>query len=246
MSNEKRIKLLSACSALILLGVGMTPSAQAAFVAFDFTATIKYMYEYDASSNTSTFVNSSTTLGAQVSNVDIIHGHFYYDQSMPVLTGYQPAQPAQGTYVAYGGQEGLDFSTGQSGFQFASGANPGALLVANNASSLNGIDDFGFGIYPIDLPGIWQIAILDLSDSSGTVFNSSAIPSALPLDRFSNATLDYSWLIYSSGDQFHFNADIVSLTPSPGATVPEPATYTLLIAGFGLLGFTTRRRKQNI
>lgn len=245
MSNKKRIKLLSACSALILLGVGMTPSAQAAIVAFDFTATSNYMYEYDASSNTSTFINSSTMPGALVSDVNTIHGHFYYDQAMP-LGPWQPAQPAQGSYVAYGGQEGLDFSIGQSGFQFASGANPGALLVANNASSLNGIDNFGFGIYPNDLPGIWQIAILDLSDSSGTVFNSSAIPSALPLDRFSNATLDYSWLIYSSGDQFHFNADIVSLTPSPGATVPEPATYTLLLAGFGLLGFITRRRKQNI
>ena len=32
----------------------------------------------------------------------------------------------------------------------------------------------------------------------------------------------------------------------PAAPVPEPATYTMLLAGLGLLGFTTRRKKQNL
>lgn len=34
--------------------------------------------------------------------------------------------------------------------------------------------------------------------------------------------------------------------PEPAAPVPEPATYTMLLAGLGLLGFTTRRKKQNL
>lgn len=34
----------------------------------------------------------------------------------------------------------------------------------------------------------------------------------------------------------------VPLGPPPGATVPEPATWAMLIAGFGMIGLSARRR----
>lgn len=37
---------------------------------------------------------------------------------------------------------------------------------------------------------------------------------------------------------------IYSNVPVPNAHLPEPATYTMLLAGLGLLGFTTHRRNN--
>jgi hypothetical protein len=45
----------------------------------------------------------------------------------------------------------------------------------------------------------------------------------------------FSFLVYENGQQLSF---------SPASNVPEPATYTLLLAGLGLIGFMAHR-KQN-
>jgi hypothetical protein len=43
--------------------------------------------------------------------------------------------------------------------------------------------------------------------------------------------------------QFGFYA-IDDLTFESAGAIPEPETYAMLLAGFGLLGFAARRRKQ--
>lgn len=37
-----------------------------------------------------------------------------------------------------------------------------------------------------------------------------------------------------------------TVSVNPAAPVPEPETYAMLFAGLGLIGFTARRRKQNV
>lgn len=54
---------------------------------------------------------------------------------------------------------------------------------------------------------------------------------------------------------YHLNVVGIKLNPDGGysgtvstipAPVPEPETYAMLLAGLGLIGFTARRRKQNV
>jgi hypothetical protein len=40
--------------------------------------------------------------------------------------------------------------------------------------------------------------------------------------------------------------DFVFGEPTTIAVVPEPETYAMLLAGLGLLGFITRRKKRNV
>lgn len=54
---------------------------------------------------------------------------------------------------------------------------------------------------------------------------------------------------FSGSDPVAGNAyfDNILLTDANGVSaVPEPETYAMLLAGLGLLGFTARRRKQNL
>jgi hypothetical protein len=47
--------------------------------------------------------------------------------------------------------------------------------------------------------------------------------------------------VFDNSGQF----DIQLFAVTPVSPVPEPATYAMLLAGLGLLGFTTRRRKRS-
>jgi len=60
-----------------------------------------------------------------------------------------------------------------------------------------------------------------------------------------NAALDPDWLRVGTDitHQGPFNA-VFSLTGDTVAAVPEPETYSMLLAGLGLLGFVARRRKS--
>ena len=49
---------------------------------------------------------------------------------------------------------------------------------------------------------------------------------------------------HTVGAQLHFSIDTEGLTVTPG--VPEPASWAMMIAGFGLLGMTMRRRRTAV
>lgn len=233
---KKLTQSFSACGALILFGFSVTPLAHASVISYDFTAYIDSMFKYDAAITKSTTVTSSTTLGALVSDGDTIHGHFYYDEAMP-LGPYQPAQPPQGSYQIYYGQGGLDYSIDQSGLQYLSGGGWSILQVANNANS------FGWDTFSLYTEIAGGTTILNLYNTAGTAFNDSSIPSMLPRNQFGIAFLESGW-VFSGGDQFHLTMNIASLTPTPITTVPEPATYTMLLAGLGLMAFAGRRKRN--
>ncbi len=77
-----------------------------------------------------------------------------------------------------------------------------------------------------------------LLGAPGTIYNS---PSARGLENgaerastlFSGNTLEFTWRASSPGD----NVRVLT------AAVPEPATWAMLIAGFGMVGFAARRRR---
>jgi hypothetical protein len=58
------------------------------------------------------------------------------------------------------------------------------------------------------------------------------------------------------GSRFSFGAGVLALNNDPGATrygagsftasVPEPTSWAMLLAGFGLVGFAARRRRITV
>jgi hypothetical protein len=53
---------------------------------------------------------------------------------------------------------------------------------------------------------------------------------------------------YPTGDNLisgYINQELSNVSPYQLAAVPEPETYSMLVAGLGLLGFVARRRRQN-
>lgn len=66
------------------------------------------------------------------------------------------------------------------------------------------------------------------------------------VDLFSGTTTSPTFLIGNyTLEGFHPDATGYSLSISQVAAVPEPATWTMLLVGFGAIGFAIRRRRQN-
>ncbi|MBB6122313.1 PEPxxWA-CTERM sorting domain-containing protein [Sphingobium subterraneum] len=49
---------------------------------------------------------------------------------------------------------------------------------------------------------------------------------------------------YTSSSSGSFDVDSVTVAPAPTAAVPEPATWAMMLAGFGAMGAATRRRRS--
>jgi hypothetical protein len=85
----------------------------------------------------------------------------------------------------------------------------------------------------------------------GLVWDGDFIDIVFDLEPFDYQSLSYS-LVASSGstelafafynEPSYFLLDNISLTADSGA-IPEPASWALMIAGFGLVGSTLRRRR---
>ena len=109
----------------------------------------------------------------------------------------------------------------------------------------------------LDLPADHYFFVPQVQLTTGEFFWLSAprpiVPPGVPFPAGStdlqswirNAALDPDWLRVGTDitHQGPFNA-VFSLTGDTVAAVPEPETYSMLLAGLGLLGFVARRRKS--
>lgn len=101
-----------------------------------------------------------------------------------------------------------------------------------NASSGSG-DPFGLNIFPVNRPaGIARI-FLPLAYTSGQSINSSATFANTSLQTLGLATGRYTYLAPN---------DSIELSIAAPA-VPEPATWAMIILGFGTIGTVVRRRR---
>ena len=112
----------------------------------------------------------------------------------------------------------------------------------------------GNGVY--QFPGTFNYAAADFYVTSGVaqiiITNNygatSAIATTTVLNQWQRLSVAYAFAneiaLYSSGGAASFSVDNVyaGLTPDPAA-VPEPATWALLLTGFGAVGTAARRRR---
>lgn len=231
-------KILSATLLVITLPFG---SSNATEMSYNFTARINSgMYEYDAASQTISYVTESTFPGTKLAIGDVITGRFSY-QSSAQLSSSQPNPQSYGTYQMYndiGANSGINFSINGGDTTYRSSPGSG-ILVANNASTFSGYDIFSIqnsAAYSFEM---FQIASINLFDNSGLVFDNSNIPENLLLQDFSYAALSGTWVRQNDGNQLQFAANFTSLTRS--SEIPEPASYLLTIGGLGIISLMRRR-----
>jgi hypothetical protein len=216
-------------------------TSHAAIIEYRFSGAIDQLWEYDGATKKVTNVAESYMPGTVFDMGDTFTGSFTYSTNL-VLSSYQPAPPATGSYLMYEGYQYRSTIQFTSGYRY-DGEGP-FVQVANNASTFSSWDIFSLhtdaGYSPID----FQSFALNLFDDSATVFDSAAVPTVLPFTAFSYANVDYAWLSRADGSQMHANGKLTSLELVPAASeVPIAPTAWLFAAGLPMLVGLRRWRR---
>ena len=232
---------------LLLAGLAMAGSANAAVLQFDFTAKILEMVQFSPLTFSGGMVSSSNLSGNTISVGDVISGHFTYDTATAQISNvggiamFASAQAQNVLNAAIGSQQlGLTDAL----------SNTTTVQVANNAATLRGGDSFGIANVSANGQSS-QMMALSLFDSTGLAFSGNTVPTTLDFSAFNNSTFYYTYSSVSTHAMMGANGALTSLTVStvpsggnPITPVPEPETYAMLLAGLGLLGWTARRRQS--
>jgi hypothetical protein len=101
---------------------------------------------------------------------------------------------------------------------------------------------------PIDLGAgpVNFVSTLYNFDYSATVRNSDLITEITPLTAYSSKSASFGFINASTYLQTSFSVDGLTASVSEVAAVPEPATWTMMLAGMGIIGFMLRRNKRAV
>lgn len=239
-----------------LLALALSGAAQAEVITFEFTAVIDSVAE---SHNYSLHapVSSSSLNGSVIALGDTITGRFFYDLSTPF------AYYADSTDAAYPGSaiyarerefpgssqpiEGTSAVFDRSGYEFTSDPEQAiAIPVLDNAAGA-GRDAFTIEGYYLgkgrELTYPPQFGNINFVDTRGMALSSDALPRALNLADWTQATYSYSWQTFEGAHAgLLVNARLTSLAvvTSP---VPEPAVLGMIGIGMLLVGARYRSEK---
>ena len=142
-------------------------------------------------------------------------------------------------YPVIGGRFSFSFDNAANVATTPSGLNTATINIPSLISGMSklnynvGFDELNISNYTNPsgcYPYITKMYCLDIKSVSA----SNPVGSFYYIDNFgSDAAPQYSQVYATS----------VTLTPVAGAAVPEPATWAMLVAGFGMVGATIRRKK---
>jgi hypothetical protein len=139
-----------------------------------------------------------------------------------------------------------DAYSGLTNIGYADSGAIGSIFLRPLLGSLVTLNSFNLGAWPnFDRPS--QVTILDglgtTLFSSGPITVLGATPSL-----FSGSYASLNGIEIRFGpDAFNVGIDNIDFTVANGpAAVPEPASWALMIAGFGLVGSAMRRRKPSV
>jgi len=115
--------------------------------------------------------------------------------------------------------------------------------------ALLGFKEVEFDIQPLSGPLDPFGVTVDFYDNLGGVFSTSGVQIGNGSNWFSAIATDGQWItrvvITTEGDVGDVRqVRIGGIGAIPNGVIPEPATWTMLIAGFGLVGSAMRRRRN--
>ena len=203
------------------------PSGAVAQTVYSFNGTINDIRNFDG-------VGSSAT--SLFSYGDPFSGYLSYDASAPYAYSIQPNRDL---YIGYTDP----FSVTIAGFTVSGTSREIQLFDDYDGYDMVFISSLVGSVSP-ELFGNAASAVLrfQLRDASQTAVN-GALPSSLSLDDY-NAQRHFGLTGYASNGSFvwHLAGDISNL--SVISAVPEPATWAMMLFGFGAVGVALRRRKR--
>jgi hypothetical protein len=118
------------------------------------------------------------------------------------------------------------------------------LNIATGAGPFSGGVRFTlFGNAPFSAQRLAGYQLADFSftlfDPTGTALPSGALPAAFDLDRFATRTVRPRFTFGTNGE-----TALTLTVDAAAAPVPEPASWAMLLTGFGLIGSVLRRSRR--
>ncbi|WP_374656097.1 PEPxxWA-CTERM sorting domain-containing protein [Phenylobacterium sp.] len=147
-------------------------------------------------------------------------------------TYYNPAYAAEdgdSRWVSYSGSpfSGVGFTTFQTTFDLTGYDIASAVLS---------------GRWGVDNEGVVLLNGVQIASLSGTLYeNFNQLHQFGANSGFLQGLNTLQFVVHDTGSPMAFRTDDMSLTANVSA-VPEPATWAMMIVGFGLVGATVRRR----
>jgi hypothetical protein len=218
--------------AVACLAFATTIQAQAAVLSYDFTATIGAIAEYNSAGPWAPSWLSETegpNGGPLVKTGQHIVGKFSFDTATPPSNVFQTWSGT--VFSDYIGNASASYSIVESGIGFSGSAfyNLADRQPGDNFYSGDELVMWGGGYD-------WQ---LRFTDPSHKLFANGLPTTALSLNNLTDTSINDAWW-RSDGVLVSFNVQLDSLSQSQ---VPEPASFGLLLAGFGAFAAARRRRR---
>jgi hypothetical protein len=184
-------------------------------------------------------------LATMLNATSTISGSFFYDTELKTLGHYESNGRSTDYYQDFN-RIGSSFVS-DTGFHYANNdtrdVTKPQVSVNNEApSSLWVRDGVTIDTWQVDRYGASEGLSLEFRSKVGNgLLSDSSLPGTLSLDNFDGKVS----LFWSNGGPYQFfYANITSLSLAPVTTVPEPATYAMLGAGFACLALAKRRQRR--
>lgn len=138
--------------------------------------------------------------------------------------------PADGT--AYNAPEQVNFTNAPAEFRFSFGTQ---VTVDSLLANVDNNDTYTFSFFD----GTTLVGLLNIGAGEGSVGNGVET-----FNRIFAPTLATSVVVSASGGDNLYSIGEVQFGGTAVNAVPEPATWAMMIGGFGLLGAASRRRTR--
>lgn len=178
----------------------------------------------------------ATGAGAYLPVSATIAGSFFYDTSLHAVF---PGSNTNGYYSTTG--IGLSLSS-SAGYHFTNNVTTEFGQPSVQVYDSNPDDQVVVSAAQTDSYGASHDVTLTLTGKNREVLTEAFMPTSLSSNDFNGALLIH-WTD-NVGKEFNYRADLDSLGLAPAATVPEPETYAMLLAGLALVGVAGRRKQR--